>query len=105
MPAVRVSFATSAIEDLEGIKASCEEQGVQGAGDRLIAETFERIEGLGDHADRGHVVPEFGQTFLRELIHPPSRIVYRRDADQVMVVRVWRSEGLLRLEADDGDRR
>jgi hypothetical protein len=43
----------------------------------------------------GRIVPEFDQPFLRELIRPPFRIVYRRDPKHVRVVRVWRSERLL----------
>jgi plasmid stabilization system protein ParE len=38
------------------------------------------------------VVPEFGLVQLREVIHPPVRIVYRLDAERVRVVRIWRSE-------------
>jgi len=55
------------------------------------------VEVLADHPDIGRIVAEFGQPFLRELIHPPFRIVYRRDPDRVRIVRVWRSERLLRL--------
>ena len=33
---------------------------------------------------------------LRELIHPPVRMVYRRDLEHVRIVRIWRSERLLR---------
>ena len=43
------------------------------------------------------MVPEFGLVQLREIIHPPFRIVYRFDGDRVRVVRVWRSERLLDL--------
>lgn len=49
----------------------------------------------------GRMVPEFGQPFLRELIQPPFRIVYRRDKGRVRVVRVWRSERLLQLGSGD----
>jgi len=48
----------------------------------------------------GRVVPEFEQPFLRELIHPPFRIVYRREPRRVRIVRVWRSERQMRLFAD-----
>ena len=43
------------------------------------------------------MVPEFGLVQLREIIHPPFRIVYRIDAERVRVVRVWRSERQLEL--------
>ncbi len=105
MPAVRIGFARSAVEDLEAIEAWYQEQGIAEAGARLIAETFERVEGLRDHPDMGRVLPEFDQPILRELIHPPFRIVYRRDPDRVRIGRVWRSERLLRLEPGDEEPR
>ncbi|MBK1717335.1 type II toxin-antitoxin system RelE/ParE family toxin [Thiocystis violacea] len=94
-----ISFAESALRDLAGIQEWYATEGVLGVGDRLVAEIFQRVEVLADHSDLGRMVPEFGQAFLRELIHPPFRIVYRRDPQQVRVVRVWRSERLLRLPA------
>ena len=50
------------------------------------------------------VVPEFDQPFLRELIHPPFRVVYRRDSRHVRIVRVWRSERELHLPTSDHER-
>ncbi len=97
MPVATISFAESALGDLRDIREWFAEQGLPEIGDRLVTEIFERIEVLGDHPDIGRVVPEFVQTFLRELIHPPFRVVYRREATRVRIVRVWRSERLLRL--------
>ena len=104
MPKVTVGFAESAVTDLEQLKRWHSEQGVPDVGDRLVAEIVERIELLGDHPDMGRVVPEFGQPFLREVIHPPFRIVYRREPKRVRVVRSWRSERLLDLPTDAEDR-
>ncbi len=101
MPAMTVRFAESAVADLEEIKRWYTEQDVPDVGDRLIAEIFERIEALREHPDIGRVVPEFDQPFLRELIHPPFRIVYRRESKQVRIVRVWRSERLLHLTKEE----
>jgi len=100
MPEITVAFAESALRDLEGIRAWYAEQGVPEVGDRLVAEIFQQLERLVDHPELGRVVPEFDQPFLRELIHPPFRIVYRRDPVRIRVVRVWRSERLLRLSPD-----
>ena len=100
MPRVVISFAASALHDLEAIKAWYAGQGVSDIGKRLVAEVFQRVETLVDHPDIGRIVPEFEQSFLRELIHPPYRIVYRHDKKRVRVVRVWRSERLLRLDPD-----
>lgn len=55
-------------------------------GRRLAAEILARIEGLGMHPDAGRVVPEFEAPNLRELVHPPFRIVYRREPRRVRVI-------------------
>ena len=103
MPAVTIRFAESAVTDLEELKHWYAEQDVPDVGDRLIAGIFERIEALCDHSDIGRIVPEFDQPFLRELIHPPFRVVYRREPKRVRIVRVWRSERLFHIPkgADD----
>ena len=97
MSPITISFAESALADLEEVRAWYAEQGVPEAGERLIAEVLQRVQALADHPDMGRVVPEFDQPFLRELIHRPFRIVYRRDTRRVRIVRVWRGERLLRL--------
>lgn len=97
MPRIRVSIAASALRDLEEVLAYYREQGVPQTGERLVGEVIAQIESLADHPDRGRVVPEFSIAGLRELIHPPFRIVYRRDPVRVRVVRIWRSERLLTL--------
>lgn len=97
MSVVEIGFAESALRDLEELRAWYVEQGVPDVGARLVAEVFKRVQALADHPDMGRVVPEFDQPFLRELIHPPFRIVYRRDPRKVRIVRVWRSQRLLQL--------
>ena len=94
---MRISFAGSAVVDLEDLLTYYEEQLVPAVGACLLGEIFGRIETLKSHPDMGRVVPEFGQENLREIIHPPFRIVYRRDRVRVRIVRVWRSERLLKL--------
>ena len=109
MPRATITLSKSALRDLRGIKDWYEEEGVPDVGKRLLREVFAHIDRLADHPDLGRIVPEFHQAMLRELIHPPFRIVYRREpgADEtpgrVRVVRVWRSERRLRLPADADD--
>lgn len=103
MSAITIRFAESAVLDLEAIKRWYAEQGVPGVGDRLVTEIFDRIEALRDHPEMGRVVPEFGQAFLRELIQPPFRIVYRHEQRTVRIVRVWRSERQLQLPQGEDD--
>lgn len=100
MPRVAIRYAEWALSDLEAIRTWYAEQGVPDVGDRF-GEIVSRIEALREHPELGRIVLEFDQTFLRELIYPPFRIVYRRDPKQVRIVRVWRSERLLALPEDE----
>ena len=95
--AAEIRVAASAVADLEAIPAWYTEQGARAVGKRLVSEIIERIEDLAEHPDLGRVVPEFDQPFLREIVHPPFRIVYRREPGSVRIVRVWRGERRLRL--------
>jgi toxin ParE1/3/4 len=93
----RITFAASAIKDLEDMQAYYAGEGAPEAGKRLSTEIISRIERLGAHPLSGRVVPEFDVVHLREIIYPPFRIVYRHDKNKVRIVRIWRSERLLRL--------
>jgi plasmid stabilization system protein ParE len=90
-------LAQSALDDLQGIIEWYVQQDIPDVGQRLVRDILDQMEVLADHPDAGRVVPEFGQAFLRELIRPPFRIVYRRDRESIRIVRVWRSERLLHL--------
>ena len=92
-----IAFADSAVQDLEDILAYYADQAMPQVGSRLVAEIIADIELLASQPRMGRMVPEFEQVFLLELIRPPFRIVYRVDRDQVRIVRVWRSERLLKL--------
>lgn len=94
---ITITFADSAVSDLQEILAYYEEQSIPDIGKRLVAEIVADIELLIDQPDMGRIVPEFELEYLRELIRPPFRIVYRRDKKRVRIVRVWRSERLMKL--------
>ncbi len=100
MARVTLTLAESAIRDLEDLQAWYAGESVPDVGRRLVSGILEKAEVLQDHPDIGRVVPEFGQKWLRELIHPPFRIVYKRQAGAVKIVRVWRSERVLALPPD-----
>ncbi len=101
MAKVAIGFAESALADLESIRDWYPEQDVPEVGERLIGEIVASLEALANHPDMGRVVPEFDQPFLRELIRPPFRIVYRRDPKHVRIVRIWRSARLLDVPDED----
>jgi plasmid stabilization system protein ParE len=93
----KISFATSAVSDLEDALAWYRTREVPEVGERLVREVVAAVERLAAFPESGRVVPEFGAPHLREIIHPPFRIVYRLDQDRVRIVRIWRSERLLRV--------
>jgi len=92
---VKITFARSAVEDLEDVLEYYREQKVPRVGEKLVAEVIKDIELLAEQPEMGRVVPEFELDYLRELIRPPFRVVYRRDKSKVRIVRIWRSERLL----------
>lgn len=98
MPRKRtITFAASAFADLEAIRTWYTEQQVSDVGNRLLEEIISQVERLADFPESGRIVPEFSITNLREIIHAPFRIVYRLDGNRVRVVRIWRSERILKL--------
>ena len=98
----RITFAASAVADLEAIREWYADQSVPDVGDRLVRGVIKRVERLADFPESGRVVPEFDAPRLREVIQPPFRIVYRLDEDRVRIVRVWRSARLMK-KPPDGD--
>ena len=94
---LKISFTHSALSDLEAVLEFYNEKKIPHVGERLVQKVFKDIKLLSEQPDIGRRVPEFDLKYLRELIRPPFRIVYRRDIDKVRIVRVWRSERLLIL--------
>ncbi len=92
-----ITFAASAFDDLESIRAWYLDQQVPDVGRRLLEEIISQVERLADFPESGRIVPEFGIVNLREIIHTPFRIVYRLDQHKIRIIRVWRSERLLKM--------
>ena len=92
---LRISLAESAVRDLEAVRDWYVSESAPEVGARLVREILASLDQLVDFPESGRVVPEFDQPWLRELVRPPFRIVYRLDADRIRVVRIWRSERLL----------
>ena len=85
---MNVQFVQSAHSDIETILTYYEEQDAVEQGRRLISEIIKKTERLAKYPDSGRVVPEFGMAFLREIIHPPFRVVYRRDSHKISIFRI-----------------
>ena len=101
MPKGAIRLAESAARDLEELRLRYAEQDAAAAGERTIKRLVDSIRLFADLPDLGRIVPEFGQSSLRELIRPPFRIVYRRESEGVSVARIRRSERP--LEVPEGE--
>ena len=99
---MELRLAQSAREDLQAIQLHYLEQGGPHIGQAYVVAILEQAEMLVFHPDAGRIVPEFGVKHIRELIHSPFRVVYLRQADEVVLVRVWRSERTLELPGSVG---
>lgn len=97
---MKISVSNSAFADLEGIKEFYQDEGVPHIGLQFVTAIIDHIYTLQDNPDIGRIVPEFDESKIRELIHPPFRIVYLREQKSIHVIRVWRSERLLSLPND-----
>ena len=97
---MKIEFSESAICDLEDIKTYYDEQDVPDVGNNFILGIMSHIEQLPDNPKIGRQVPEFSMSSIRELIHPPFRIVYVLNEISIQVIRVWRSERLMHLPLD-----
>ncbi len=85
---MKVSISSSGFEDLERIKDYYLEEGAPHIGEEFVIAIVAHIGTLIDNPDIGRMIPEFGDKKIRELIHPPFRIVYLRESNSVHVVRV-----------------
>ena len=93
----KITFAGSAVHDLEEILSWYADQQIPAVGENLLKEIMAEVERLADFPESGRVVPEFGIADLREIIHAPFRVVYRLGRSRVRIVRVWRGERLLEM--------
>lgn len=98
---MKLLIAQSALNDLQDIKLYYDEQGLPEIGLEFVGSILDHAQTLLHHPDSGRMVPEFEQEHIRELIHPPYRVVYLRSSKTVNLIRVWGSERLLSLPGDE----
>jgi len=94
---VKILISNSAFSDFEDIKGYYEDEGAPEVGLKIVTSIIDHIQTLKENPEIGRVVPEFGESKIRELIHPPFRVVYLREQHSIHILRVWRSERLLEL--------
>jgi plasmid stabilization system protein ParE len=94
---LKILISDSAFHDLEAINEYYFNEGVPQVGVEFVTKIIKHIETIPINPEIGRKVPEFNENNIRELIHPPFRIVYLKERKTIHVVRVWRSERLLNL--------
>ncbi|MCL2438606.1 MAG: type II toxin-antitoxin system RelE/ParE family toxin [Coriobacteriia bacterium] len=93
---ISVEIVESAAADLEDILDWYREELVPDVGIELVKKVRKRLTQLQSFPEIGREVPEFNDPTIRELIEPPFRIVYHFDGEIASVVKVWRSERLMK---------
>ena len=90
--AVQIIWSPSARQDLLDLKDYISLDSPEIA-KRFVSSLFDAVERLVDFPLTGHVVPEFDNEQIREVIKRPCRIVYRinKQQDVIEIVRVWHS--------------
>ena len=66
-------------------------------GNYFLLRILEKIEDLVEFPKIGRIVPEFGDTNLRELIFQKYRIIYKLYEDIIEIVRIIHGSRLLRI--------
>ena len=94
---MKILISDSAFNDLEVIKEYYLNEGVPQIGIEFVTKIITHIETIPINPEIGRKVPEFNENNIRELIHPPFRIVYLKEKKAIHVIRIWRSERLLNL--------
>ncbi len=56
------------------------------AAQRLLEDLLDAARSLETLSERGRIVPELAEPTFRQLLRPPYRLIYRVDAEQVIVV-------------------
>lgn len=95
---MKILISDSAFDDFHEIKTYYKAQQAPHIGEKFVSEIIKLIETLPANPDKGRKVPEFNQDKIRELIHPPFRVVYLREKASIHIIRIWRSERLLVLD-------
>ena len=94
---MKILVSESAFADLEEIIEYYKEQDIPNVGTETVSAILKHFHVLLTHPEIGRSVPEFNDKYIREIIHPPYRIVYLREIKTVQIIRVWRSERILKL--------
>ena len=85
-----IRWTEQAAQDLEDIKTFISKDSPAYAL-AVVSKLYNAVSQLEIFPESGRIVPERGQSDIRELVRPPFRIVYRRRAEVIDILLVFRS--------------
>lgn len=94
---MNVRWSRKALGDLEDIHDFIRQDAPTKA-DEFINALIESAEQLELFPQSGRSVPEYDKPTIRELLHPPYRIIYRLKQDRVEIVTVIHNARILPME-------
>lgn len=90
----RISWTEQAISDVQEICEFIEKDSFRYA--QIFADkVFVAVENLSKYPELGRVVPEYGNTSIREIILGNYRIIYEYTNDEIIILTVYHSARLL----------
>lgn len=98
---MRVVWSPLALERIEDI-ARVIAADRQAAAERWVRSVFARAAQLRAHPESGRMVPELSRPEVRQLPHPPYRIIYRVEAKRVLILTIRHGREALDREEGGG---
>jgi len=93
----RIVWAPQALDDLEAIRLYISQHSTQYA-DLVVERIFAAVSRLERHPRSGRIVPEVGNSALREIVFGNYRIVYRLHRDIAEILTVFHGARSVSLE-------
>lgn len=95
---MRIVWSPLAIDRIADIAAVIATDN-QSAAEKWVRSVFARVSQLGKYPESGPMVPELGRPEIRQLPHPPYRIIYRVEPKRLLILTVRHG----RQELDPGE--
>lgn len=95
---VEIVWTEAALNDLDAIADYIALDNPEAARE-LVQRIFKHVDQLSEHPDSGTKPPELKGWTYRQIVEPPCRIFYRREADSIYILYVMRGERHLRIKA------
>lgn len=94
---MNIFWSPLSIERLEEISDYIAQDNISAA-NKFVDDVFSKVEVLKGNVEIGRVVPELGQSNIREIIFRNYRIIYRYDSKRISVLTVRHFKQILPID-------